>query len=209
LRPQAVDDDRQVPAPEPGLTEVVRDGADHQLHDGEVRWHDVVPEGALFLRPGDEYVDRGSHALPHLPLALGSAPGAKHHLAQSAVERLDLAHLLQGPGQPQPRVRLLHGLAQVPVDRLDHVLEQRVDQLFLICEVPVGRADAQPRVVRHVVERGGDTAVAEHLTRGGQQAPPVALGILAPRDTMGLPGHLCSPHHQKPLLRTPIMLCPR
>jgi hypothetical protein len=86
LCPQAVDDDRQVPAPEPGLTEVVGDGTDHQLHDGEVRWHDVGSERALLLRPGDKYVDRGPHPLPHLLLALGSAPGAKHHLAQSAVE---------------------------------------------------------------------------------------------------------------------------
>jgi hypothetical protein len=63
-------------------------------------------------------------------------------------------------------------------------------------------------VVRDVVERRRDTAVAKHLTRGGQQAPPVALGIFAPRGPLGLTGHLFSPHRQELLLRTPIMLCP-
>jgi hypothetical protein len=53
----------------------------------------------------------------------GYLSGAQHHLAQSAVECLDLAYLLQRPGQPQPRVRLLGSLAHVAVDRLDHVLE--------------------------------------------------------------------------------------
>ena len=165
-------------------------------------------ERALFLCPGHEHVDRGPHALSHLLLALGSAPGAQHHLTQSAVECLDLAHLLQRPGQPQPGVRLLRGLAHVVVDRLDHVLEQRVDQLFLVSEVPVDRADPQPRVVRDVVERRGDTAVTEHLTRGGQQAPPVALGIFAPRAPSGAPAIYSVLTARKPLLRTPIMLCP-
>jgi hypothetical protein len=53
------------------------------------------------------------------------------------------------------------------------------------------------------------TAQAGSIARPGSAArPPVALGVFAPRGPLGLTGHLFSPHHQEPLLRTPIMLCP-
>jgi len=101
----------------------------------------------LFLRPGHEHVDRGAHALAHLPLALGArarCPASPRAVPRS--ERLDLAHLPTAPRvSPKPRVRFLRGLAHVPVDGLDHVLEQGVDQLFLVSEVPVDRADPQAR----------------------------------------------------------------
>jgi hypothetical protein len=79
---------------------MVGDRTDHQLQHREVDGQDVGPERALLLCPGHDRVDPGTHALAHLPLALGSAPGAQHHLTQSAVECLDLAHLLQSPCTP-------------------------------------------------------------------------------------------------------------
>jgi hypothetical protein len=92
---------------------VVGDGADHQLQDREVGGTMSGPERALLLRPGHEHVDRGGHALAHLLLALGPRPVPSITSRRPAVEGLDLAYLLQRPGQPQPGVRFRRGLAHV------------------------------------------------------------------------------------------------
>jgi len=55
-------------------------------------------------------------------------------------------------------------------------------------ELPVDRAHSDAGVVRDVVERRPHAPVAEHLARRGQDAPQVALGVLAQSRRRRLPG---------------------
>ena len=64
-------------------------------------------------------------------------------------------------------------------DRLDPLLEERVDQLLLVREAAVDGADADAGVVGDVVQRHAQPALGEQLSRGGQDALAVALGVLA------------------------------
>ena len=65
------------------------------------------------------------------------------------------------------------GLAQ----RLEPLLEERVDQQLLVRVAAVDGADADARVTGDVVEGDGQPALGEELPGGGQDALAIALCI--------------------------------
>jgi hypothetical protein len=79
---------------------------------------------------------------------LGGLAGAEHDLAQPAVVCLEFAHLLQAGRRPAPWTGIGGGFPRAGLDPVDHVLEDRVDQLFLVGEVPIGPSP-------HRAPRGG------------------------------------------------------
>ncbi len=133
----------------------------------------------------DQRIDQGLDPPVDDGVPLGGLAGAEHDLAQSAVVRLEFAHLLQAGRQPVPRVGIVGRLPGGCLDLVDHRVEDRVDQLFLVGEVPVGGAHAEPRVPGHVVEGRGQAPVAEHLAGRGQQTTPVQLGVAPQRRPAG------------------------
>ena len=66
-------------------------------------------------------------------------------------------------------------------DLVDRLGEDRLGQLVLVGEVPVGGADADAGVPGDVVEAGLEAALGEHLARGLDQQRAVARGVLAQR----------------------------
>ena len=83
--------------------------------------------------------------------------------------------------QPEPRVRGGEGLLGDLHDGVHAVVEERVDQLFLVAEPPVDGADADARVVGDVVERDLEATRREDLAGGREDALAVAGGIAAER----------------------------
>src|SRR6185437_17013489 len=68
---------------------------------------------------------------------------------------------------------------------VDTVPEQLGDERLLVGEAPVDGADADAGRPGHLVEGGVEAALGEHLGGGGQDAPPVALGVPAQRALAG------------------------
>ena len=58
-------------------------------------------------------------------------------------------------------------------------LEQRVDELLLVGEAAVDRADADARAAGDLVERDRQPVLGERLARGREDALAVALGVAA------------------------------
>jgi hypothetical protein len=67
------------------------------------------------------------------------------------------------------------------VDLLEALLEELVDQLRLVGEAPVDGADADPGVMRDVVERDAEAALRKQLAGGVEDLAPIEFGVLAQR----------------------------
>jgi hypothetical protein len=76
-------------------------------------------------------------------------------------------------------VRLGEGAFRGVLHLLQALLEQRVDDLFLVGEAPIGGtdADAEAGVVGDVVQRDVEAAFGEQLTRSRQQTLTVLRGV--------------------------------
>jgi hypothetical protein len=82
-------------------------------------------------------------------------------------------------GQSDPGIGLEQCLAGRGFDCGDHVVEQGIDELVLVGEAPVNRADADPGVSSDIVEGRAEAAVAEDLPGGRHDPLPVQLGDFA------------------------------
>ena len=149
---------------------------------------DIRPKVTVVLRAANALFDRGHHPGP----GAGSAAltvGARHEdLAQTTIPGLQRTHLGQHGHQAVPGVvGVRHRLGHLG-QRVDMILEQRLDQLLLRREAAVDGADAQARMPGDVVQRHIESTVGEHFGRGGQDALPVAFGVPAKRAFAGIVG---------------------
>ena len=80
-----------------------------------------------------------------------------------------------------PGVGIVECLLGERGDLVEALLEERLDDLLLVGEAAVGRADADAGVGGDVVHRDVEAALGEHLAGRGQQPLAVALGIPAQR----------------------------
>jgi hypothetical protein len=111
---------------------------------------------------------------------------AGHDLAQGAVLGLRVEQRLEEPGQGVPGVGRVEGACSEGGHLVHCCVEDRRSELVLVGEVAVGRADAEPGVVCHVVHARFEPADGEHLAGGLDQQLAVSERILADRSGRGL-----------------------
>ena len=92
---------------------------------------------------------------------------------------LELQDPFQVCRQAAPGVGIVECLLGERGDLVEALLEERLDDLLLVGEAAVGRADADAGVGGDVVHRDVEAALGEHLAGRGQQPLAVALGIPA------------------------------
>jgi hypothetical protein len=122
----------------------------------------------LFLGAGDDPVDGWGDLLADLSLTPLISPRSEHHLAQAAIERLDFAHLLKARRQSVPGVRVGRCLFGQCGGLFDDVVEQGVDELFLIGEAAVDGCYADAGMGGNLIECHSRAALAEQLLGGSE-----------------------------------------
>ena len=145
---------------------------------------------------GDHVSHERFDARAHPRHAIAAVLSVEGDLAQAAVLCLLLERRDEEPLEREPGIVDLERLLRGQLDRGDPLLEERVDQLFLVLEAPVDGADAHPRVARDVIERHVQPSLGEDLARRREDALAVPRGILAKRALRGLCEQLGSGHER-------------
>ena len=182
LRAQTVEDDREIAAPQVGLTSpamsitwasifviMATSSTPMSSRSSPDAWARATTSSAPAARAGPAH-GRRAHVRggPRRPARAvpGRSPGARGCRRGTA------------PG-PSPRILGRERLLRGRQDRVHAVVEERVDQLFLVAEAPVHRPDADARAVGDVVERDFESTRREDLAGGREDQLAVAGGVAA------------------------------
>src|SRR5699024_5420561 len=114
---------------------------------------------------------------PIVSLRLSMAAG--EDLCHAPVPGLDRQRPFEVGHDTVPRVRLSQCVIEDGLELLGLPHMDRVDELVLVGEAPVGGADPASGMVGDIVERDLQPVLGEQLTTGDQQPLAIAGGVLA------------------------------
>ena len=113
--------------------------------------------------------------------ALEAVGARQRDLLEAAVAGVLLGGALEEAHEARPRVLGEQGRLGLGRELVQAALEQRVDELLLVGEAAVDRADADARPAGDLVERDRQAVLGERRARGIEDALAVALRVTAQR----------------------------
>ena len=177
--PQAVEDERELAAPELGRD--VAGELDHAVAPPEeqrdVLRREVAAELTVLLCPRHELRDERTQPASHLLRARAAVLVRLDDVLEAAVAAVQHKRLLDEAREAAPRVVLGERGLRERDQLVERLLEDGVDEIGALREVAVERPDADARVTRDLARRDVDAVRGEQLARGRDETLAIALRV--------------------------------